>query len=413
MTLENQGTVAIVGQGYVGLPLAIGASRVGWNVIGIDVSIKKVDDLNHGLSDVVTVKNEELAQVIDAGRYVASLDFTKITEADVVVLCLPTPLDDNNQPDLKVLMGGVSAILPYIKNGAILISESTSYPGTLRNEIIPRIESSPLSKGKELFYAVAPERVNPGDAQWNLRNTPRVVAGINSKSHILATNFYRTFCEIVIEADTPEEAEAAKILENSFRLVNISFVNEFSRISSLANLNANKIIDLASTKPYGFMTFRPGIGAGGHCIPVDPIYYAAWAREMGEVAEIVETAAKINSNLPKQIAFKAIQLLDPTVLKPKIMIIGLAYKSGTSDFRESPSIHIAEELIKKGIEIIWHDPFVAKWEESESSAISTECDLVIYAVDQPGIDINSITSKGVSVLNCTRVEFNSSLVISI
>ena len=322
-------------------------------------------------------------------------------------------MDDDNQPDLKVLMGGVYAILPYIKNGAILISESTSYPGTLRNEIIPRVESSPFSMGKEVFYAVAPERVNPGDTEWNLRNTPRIVAGIDPRSHILATNFYRTFCQRVIEADTPEEAEAAKILENSFRLVNISFINEFSRISSLANLNANKIIDLASTKPYGFMTFRPGIGAGGHCIPVDPIYYASWAREIGEVAEIVETAAKINSNLPKQIAIKAIQLLDPTILKPKIMIIGLAYKSGTSDFRESPSIHIAEELINKGIEIIWHDPFVAKWEDSESSAISTECDLIIYAVDQPGIDINSITSKGISVLNCTRVEFNSSLVISI
>jgi len=413
MNFDSRGTVAIIGQGYVGLPLAIGASNAGWNVVGIDISKDRVDNLNLGLSNVVTVKNNDLIKAIKSGRYKASSNFANIIKSDVIVICLPTPLNDEGQPDLSILLEGVSSISSYIKDEVTIISESTSYPGTLRNEIISRINSNPLSRGKNVYFAVAPERVNPGDKDWNLRNTPRIVAGIDPISHKFAVEFYKSFCDIIIEAGSPEEAEAAKILENSFRLINISFINEFSRVCNVANLDSNRIIDLASTKPYGFMPFRPGIGAGGHCIPIDPIYYSFWAQKMGERAEMVETAAKINSELPKQIAEKAIRLLDPTIAHPKIMIIGLAYKSGTSDFRESPSIHIAEEITNRGIEIIWHDPFVAQWGDSKSSKISTECDIIIFAVDQPGIDKNEIISKGKPILNCTQVKFDTPLVKSI
>lgn len=410
MILKSQGTVAVIGQGYVGLPLAISASKSGWNVIGIEILEFRVEKLNQGRSDIVTVDNKELCQAIESGRYKATSNFAEVAEADVIVLCLPTPLNAQNEPDLGVLLSGVTAISPHIKEGALVISESTSFPGTLRDVIVKKVQLSSSNRNKEIHFAVAPERVNPGDKNWTLGNTPRIVGGISPTSRTKAIDFYETFCDQVVVADSPEEAEAAKILENSFRLLNISFINEFSRICKVAKLDTNSVIELAATKPYGFMPFWPGIGAGGHCIPVDPLYYTFWARELGQVAELIEVSARINSEIPIQVAKRAYQLLDSKIRKPKIFIIGLAYKSGTSDFRESPAIRIAEEVSRLGADVLWHDPMVTEWRGSACNEISEDCDLIIYAVEQTEIDLNEIVSKGKPVLNCTRVKFDSPLV---
>jgi UDP-N-acetyl-D-glucosamine dehydrogenase len=395
-------SIAIVGQGYVGLPLAMAAAGAGWQVIGIEKSSKRVVDLNSGYSPVEDVRDNDLQHAIRAGTYRATNEPSEVASCEIVIICVPTPLNDFREPDISLLEQAVKDIAPHLKKGTLIISESTSYPGTLRKIIAPMVGTNSSISESEFFFASAPERVNPGDKNWHMKNTPRLVGGINDESQKLATTFYRTFCDVVVPTSSPEIAEAAKLLENTFRMVNISLVLELTQILEISGLSMNEVIDAAATKPYGFMPFRPGVGIGGHCIPVDPLYLTWWANEQGKHAQIVEKADLISQSMPSFIARKAIAMVSDEVKVPTVMILGVAYKSGVSDVRETPVTLLKSSLESLGANVVWHDPLVNKWQEGSSSDLDSNFDVAVVATNQPGMDVQSIVNRGIPVLDCTN-----------
>jgi UDP-N-acetyl-D-glucosamine dehydrogenase len=403
---QSRGILGIVGQGYVGLPLAMAAVDAGWTVYGLDILETKVSEINRGFSPVEDVSNSQLKSALSSGAYLATCDFSLVSKASVVTICVPTPLDEKREPDLKVLRSAVSSIAPYISSDTLVISESTSYPGTLRDVIVPIVNEIKPKNSKNIFYASAPERVNPGDLVWNQGNTPRLVGGINEESQQRAIQFYESICHFVVPVSTPEIAEAAKLLENTFRLVNIALANEFTRICSASGINAHEVIDAASSKPYGFMPFRPGVGVGGHCIPVDPLYLTWWARERGEIATFVEAADSVNQAMPKYVASRAMEMIDRGVKHPRVLILGIAYKSGVGDVRETPVSQLRTHLEALGAEVAWHDPLVKVWAGSKPVDLSWDCDLAILATNQPGMNLRDIIGKGIQILDCTN-SFNN------
>ena len=395
-------TVAIVGQGYVGLPLAVAAASAGWKVIGIEKSSARVTDLNNAKSPVEDVSDSDLQKAIEQGTYSATSDPSAVATCEIVIVCVPTPLNESREPDISLLMQAVKDISPHLAKGTLIISESTSYPGTLRDVIIPLVNENSTQSAVEFFFASAPERVNPGDKNWNMKNTPRLVGGIDEKSQELAVSFYRTFCDEVVPTSSPEIAEAAKLLENTFRMVNISLVLELTQIFNKSGLSMNEVIDAAATKPYGFMPFRPGVGIGGHCIPVDPLYLTWWANKQGKQAEIVEKADQISQSMPMFIAQKALGFVPDGVRSPSVLILGIAYKSGVSDVRETPVSLLKSNLENLGAKVAWHDPLVSQWEGTKSSSLDSDIDVAIIATNQSGMDVKSIIDRGIPVLDCTN-----------
>ena len=359
VTLQKSSTLAVIGQGYVGLPLAMAAVDAGWTVIGIDNFESKVAQINSGSSPVEDIPDNQLKAAISNGLYKATTDFSAVTQASVITICVPTPLDEKREPDLKLLCNAASKIAPFVSSETLIVSESTSYPGTLREIIIPIVNSLKPSECSVLYFASAPERVNPGDAIWNQKNTPRLIGGINAMSQAKAIAFYDSICDAAIPVSMPEVAEAAKLLENTFRLVNIALVNEFAQLCATSGINVNEVIDAASSKPYGFMSFRPGVGVGGHCIPVDPLYLTWWARENGIRAGFVENADSINQGMPKYVAHRALSLVNPRIKNPKVLILGVAYKPGVGDVRETPVSELRDCLKNQGAFVAWHDPLVS------------------------------------------------------
>jgi UDP-N-acetyl-D-glucosamine dehydrogenase len=395
-------TVAIVGQGYVGLPLAVAAASAGWKVIGIEKSSARVADLKNAKSPVEDVSDGDLQRLIKEETYSATSDPSAVATCEIVIICVPTPLSESREPDISLLIQAIKDISPHLAKGTLIISESTSYPGTLRDVIIPLVkENSPQSAG-EIFFASAPERVNPGDKNWNMKNTPRLVGGIDEKSQELAISFYETFCDEVVSTSSPEIAEAAKLLENTFRMVNISLIQELTQILNKAGISANEVIDASSTKPYGFMPFRPSVGIGGHCIPVDPIYLTWWARQQGSSANLVEKADQISLSMPQYIASKALSLVENPKSPLTVMILGVAYKPGVSDTRESPVSLLKSSLEAAGATVIWHDPLVKEWAGSKSSDLDSTFDVAVIATNQPGMDVASISARGIRILDCTN-----------
>lgn len=402
MDAQKPTILAIIGQGYVGLPLAMAAVQAGWTVIGVDNFKAKVDQINSGSSPVEDISDTQLQAAISKGAYRATVDFSAVTQASVITICVPTPLDVKREPDLTILLNAVEGIAPFISNGTLVISESTSYPGTLRDQIVPLINGLKSKETRIVYFASAPERVNPGDATWNQKNTPRLVGAIDEESQLRALAFYESICDSVVSVSTPEIAEAAKLLENTFRLVNIALVNEFTQLCSSSDINVHEVIDAASSKPYGFMPFRPGVGVGGHCIPVDPLYLTWWARQKGGRASFVETADSINHSMPKFVADRAISLIDPSIKNPRVLILGVAYKPGVSDVRETPVSELRFHLENQGIEVGWHDPLVPNWEGSEPVDLTWKCDLAILATLQPGMDLTELINRGTHILDCTN-----------
>jgi UDP-N-acetyl-D-glucosamine dehydrogenase len=402
MASVSQKSLAIIGQGYVGLPLAMAAVESGWQVVGLDNSTTRVEELNSGHSPVEDISNESLSEALKSGSYKASSNYEDISNADVVTICVPTPLDDKKEPDLKALRGATISSAPYLKNGALLVSESTSYPGTLRSEVIPLVEKNRPTGTTQLFFATAPERVNPGDQVWNQKNTPRLVSGINKESHDKAMDFYRSICDAVVSVETPEIAEAAKLLENTFRLVNIGLINEFTKLCGPAGIDVNKVVTAASSKPYGFMPFRPGVGVGGHCIPVDPLYLTWWAKQRNLSSPIVELAEKTNTEMHKYVADRALKLISSSTQKARVLLLGVAYKAGVSDIRETPVSHLHEYLINVGHVVEWMDPLVTTWENSNPTIELKGFDVAILAVNQPGLPIAELQRIGTPILDCTN-----------
>jgi UDP-N-acetyl-D-glucosamine dehydrogenase len=402
VSVQQPKILAIIGQGYVGLPLAMAAVDAGWTVIGIDNFAAKVSQINQGSSPVEDISDNQLQAAISNGAYKASTDFSTVAQASVVTICVPTPLDQKREPDLTLLRNATAGIAPYVSNETLVVSESTSYPGTLRDIIIPIVNQHKPERSKSVYFACAPERVNPGDAVWNQKNTPRLVGAIDKESQIRAQAFYESICEAVVSVSSPEVAEAAKLLENTFRLVNIALINEFSQICSASGINVQEVIDAASSKPYGFMPFRPGVGVGGHCIPVDPLYLTWWARKNGGVAAFVESADSINHAMPKYVAERALNMLDSSIKKPKILILGVAYKPGVGDVRETPVSELRCHLQDLGAEVAWHDPLVAIWEGTYPVDLKWDCDLAILATYQPEMDVSQLIAKGTQILDCTN-----------
>jgi len=402
MSPQNSQVLAIIGQGYVGLPLAMAAVDAGWTVIGIDNFEAKVSQLNSGSSPVEDISDQQLQAAISKGAYKASTDFSKVSQASVITICVPTPLDEKREPDLALLRSAVNGIAPYLSNETLVVSESTSYPGTLRDVIIPIVNELRPLESQNLYFASAPERVNPGDSVWNQKNTPRLVGAIDAASRTKALEFYESICDAAISVSTPEVAEAAKLLENTFRLVNIALINDFTQLCSANNINVHEVIDAAASKPYGFMPFRPGVGVGGHCIPVDPLYLTWWARQSSVQAKLVESADSANLEMPKYVAERALGLIERRTDSPRVLILGVAYKTGVADVRETPATQLSNYLRGQGATVAWHDPLVSYWEESTSVNLDWDCDVAILATMQPGMNLTQLTDRGVKILDCTN-----------
>ena len=358
--------VSIIGQGYVGLTISVFAGEH-HNVIGFDKNQGLVDALNAGKSHIEGVESADVARLISAGKYRATTDATEIAGSDVIVIAVPTPLTKDRKPDLSFVEAACKTIGENLKKSALIINESTSFPGTVRNLIKPLIEK--YSGGVEHMYAVSPERVDPGRSDWNQKNTPRLYAGLTPEATAGVREFYSTFCDNLVEVSSPEVAEAAKLFENTFRQVNIALVNEFAQITNALGISVHETLDAANTKPYGFMRFNPSAGVGGHCIPVDPSYLAHVAAGVGVPATFIERANEVNLDMPKYVVARVAKDNGGSLKGKRVQVIGVAYKPNVADTRETPAELVIEELEHVGAVISWHDPVVGAWHEQNSSAL--------------------------------------------
>jgi UDP-N-acetyl-D-glucosamine dehydrogenase len=378
------------------------AVDAGWAVIGIDNFEAKVAQINSGKSPIEDVSDNQLQTALASGAYRASTDFSSVAKASVITICVPTPLDENREPDLSLLQNAATAIAPFVSNETLVVSESTSYPGTLRDIIIPTVDSLKPKDSINVYFASAPERVNPGDPVWNQKNTPRLVGAIDAASKDKAFAFYESICDSTISVSSPEVAEAAKLLENTFRLVNIALINEFTQLCASSGINVHEVIDAASSKPYGFMPFRPGVGVGGHCIPIDPLYLTWWASKKGDKADFISAADAVNQRMPRYVAKRALAMVDSSRINPKVLILGVAYKPGVGDVRETPVAELRDYLLAQGAEVAWHDPLVSIWNDSEPVDLEWKCDVAILATKQPGMNVKALAERGIQILDCTN-----------
>ena len=357
--------VAIIGQGYVGLTISAFAAEY-FEVVGFDSSLKIVEQLNSGVSHIEGVENALLTKRIKAGRYRATAQGNEISDCEIVVIAVPTPLTADRKPDLAFVEAACKTIGENLKTPALIINESTSFPGTVRNLIKPEIEK--YSGGSiEHMYAVSPERVDPGRVDWDQKNTPRLYAGLTPEASKAVREFYSTFCDNLIEVSSPEVAESAKLFENTFRQVNIALVNEFAQIAHALGISVYETLDAAATKPYGFMKFIPSAGVGGHCIPVDPSYLADTAARVGVPATFIERANEVNLEMAAYVVGRVAADNGGSLSGKKVQVVGVAYKPNVADTRETPAELVIEELKKAGAVVTWHDPVVKSWHGAESS----------------------------------------------
>ena len=381
--------ISIVGLGYIGLPLALAASNNEHDVIGIDTDKFKVDQINKGISPIEDVSDVQLNLALKNAKFMATNSFEFIQDSEITIICVPTPLDSNRKPDLSYVEKAIELISPYLVKGTLLVLESTVAPGTTRNLLPTLVEKYSKLPSSEFYYAYSSERVDPLNKNWNLKNTPKIVAGLDSESREMARVFYAGFVDQVIEAESLESAELAKLLENSFRLINISFINEFAMYCQEKGINVNEVISLASSKPYGFMPFYPSIGVGGHCIPVDPLYLADSAREIGSSTRFLDLADQINLAMPNYFINRAIAILE-SLKEKKILVIGISYKPNVADVRESPVMALVAGLTQNGAVVSWHDNLVKEWNGEKSVALSNKYDLAILATPHDYLDLTKL-----------------------
>ena len=356
--------VSIIGQGYVGLTISVFAAEH-HTVVGFDKNQGVVDALNTGKSHIEGVASSDLAKWIAVGKYKATTDAADIAGSDVVVIAVPTPLTADRKPDLAFVEAACKTIGENLKTPALIINESTSFPGTVRNLIKPEIEK--ISGGVEHMYAVSPERVDPGRVDWDQKNTPRLYAGLTPEASSAVREFYSTFCDNLIEVSSPEVAESAKLFENTFRQVNIALVNEFAQIAHALGISVYETLDAAATKPYGFMKFMPSAGVGGHCIPVDPSYLADTAARVGVPATFIERANEVNLEMAAYVVGRVAKDNGGSLSGKSVQVVGVAYKPNVADTRETPAELVIVELKKAGAVVTWHDPVVKNWHGAQSS----------------------------------------------
>lgn len=381
-----QDKIAVVGQGYVGLPLAIAAANAGFRVIGLDNNSNKVLNLKNFISNIEGVDSDELKKITSKGNYFATEDFSKLADVEIILICVPTPLGNNGKPDLKFLIEAITEVAKNMSKGTLVIIESTVAPGTTRNTIVPLIKNESKFGDENFTVAFSPERVDPLNDTWGIENTPKLLSALTEDGYRLAFNFYSKFVNTIIKCDSIEVAETAKLLENSFRLINISFINEISIFCRKLDIEVNQVIKAAATKPFGFMPFFPSIGVGGHCIPVDPIYLSEKAKEVQAPITMIESAAKVNSELWQyfvQLAEKELGSLNGK----KILVIGISYKPNVRDVREAPAIKLIQGLRTLGASVFWHDNLVQRWNEEVSTAINENFDLAIVATTHENLEL--------------------------
>ncbi len=370
--------IAIIGQGYVGRSIAQAAVSAGHSVVGFDINLEVISSLKI------------------SGDFKGTNDAAMIGNAEVIVIAVPTPLNGARKPDLSAVKEVCKTISQNVKNPVLVINESTSYPGTLRNEIASVIEKA---SGLGHMYASSPERVDPGNEKWTQKNTPRLLAGLTPDATALARKFYSSFCDEIIEVSTPEVAEAAKLFENTFRQVNIALVNEFAQISNALDIPTREVLDAAATKPFGFMSFQPGPGVGGHCIPVDPSYLAYVAENVGVPAEFIKRANQVNLGMPAYVVSRVANDIGSLKGK-KVVVVGISYKANVPDTREAPAVLVIDELKKLAAEVSWHDPVVGTWNGQSSSELKG-FDIVIVVTKHDAVSESAIKASAPYVFDCT------------
>ena len=368
--LNKNAAVGVVGLGYVGLPLALEKAKVGYSVIGFDIQQSRVDMVNSGCNYIGDIIDSEFKEAIDSKKLIATSDYSKIRELDVVTICVPTPLDEHYQPDISYVESSSSEIAKYLHKDMLIVLESTTYPGTTREVVMPILESTGLKCGVDFFLAFSPERVDPGNKFYNTKNTPKVVGGITKACTEIAASLYRIVLEGEIhQVSSPEVAEMEKILENSYRNVNIALANEMAILCNRMGIDVWEVIDAAKSKPYGFQAFYPGPGVGGHCIPIDPFYLTWKAREYDYHTRLIEVAGEINTYMPEYTVQRAMKLLNEEgkALKGStVMLLGVAYKQDIDDIRESAALKVIENLEKYGANVIYNDPYIPQFKNKKT-----------------------------------------------
>jgi UDP-N-acetyl-D-glucosamine dehydrogenase len=359
---DRQATVGVIGLGYVGLPLVKAVAEAGFGAVGLDIDSVKVETLNTGRSYIRHVDDAAIAALREGGNFVASTDFARVREVDVVVICVPTPLTRHREPDLTFVVQTAEAIQPHLRAGQLVVLESTTYPGTTHEVLRPILERSGLVSGRDLFLAYSPEREDPGNIDFTISSIPKVVGGEGQAASRLVATFYGQFAHAVVPVSSPAVAEAVKLTENIFRSVNIALVNELKLVFEAMGIDVFEVIEAAKTKPFGYMPFYPGPGLGGHCIPIDPFYLTWKAREYGIRTRFIELAGEINTAMPYYVVRRLAEALDARFARglngARILVVGLAYKKNVDDTRESPALLIIELLEARGAEVAYHDPFV-------------------------------------------------------
>ncbi|MEY3803462.1 MAG: hypothetical protein RL126_606 [Actinomycetota bacterium] len=387
--------VAIIGQGYVGLTITVGALTAQHEVVGIDSSENLVARLKSGKSHIEGILDSQVSRGIESGKYLPSTSYSDISDADVVVIAIPTPLGEGGKPDLSMLESASDSLGSVLKKKTLIINESTSHPGTLRQIIKERIDAkSPLGH----LYAISPERVDPGNEKFGTKNTPRIVGGLTVEARDKAVDFYRTFCDEVVPVSSAEVAEAAKLFENTFRFINIGLVNEFAQIMEKMDIPVDEVLKAATTKPYGFMPFHPNVGIGGHCIPVDPIYLQAKAVEFGLESRYIALSEQINQEMPSYVVGRLAEEFG-SLQDKKVLVIGVSYKADVADTRETPAEHVVKLLRRVGAKVSWHDPIVNSWMGEVSSAISGHFDLGLVLVAHKKLNLDGWAKAPIFTVN--------------
>ncbi|WP_025850528.1 nucleotide sugar dehydrogenase [Paenibacillus ehimensis] len=396
------GKVGIIGLGFVGLPLALAFIRQGFDVIGIDLDGAKISTLNEGRSYLPDIEDEEIRRAVSSGKLAVSEQYDDMASAESIVICVPTPLSPQQTPDLSYLTDTCSRLVPLLRSNQLIVLESSTFPGTTKEVVQPLLERSGLAVGEDIFLAYSPERIDPGNKQLTIDKIPKVVSGITERCLDRVYKLYSQVFEQVVPVSTTETAEAAKLLENSFRLVNISFMNEFAKICEKMNVNVWEVIEAARTKPYGFMAFYPGPGVGGHCIPVDPLYLQWKARQLGTESRFIELSHLVNESMPVYIVEELKRLLAPSksISESRVLVYGITYKKDTPDLRESTAIPMMQLLIHEGASVQYHDPFIPSVTLNDltlNSVSLTEAalrstDVVLIHTDHTAIPIDSIVS---------------------
>ena len=402
--------IAIVGAGYVGLPLAVEFARAGRTVVCIEADPRKVEAIGRGESYVEDVPGADLAALVEAGTLSATGDFAAVAEAGAVLICLPTPLSRNREPDLSIVTAATHEIARHLRAGQLIVLESTTYPGTTRDVLRPVLEAGGLVAGKDFHLAMSPERIDPGRTDYTIRTTPKVVGGLTPACLECALEVYRPCCEHLVPVSSCEAAELTKLLENIFRSVNIALVNELAMLCDRMSLNVWEVVAAAASKPYGFMPFQPGPGLGGHCLPIDPFYLSWKARELDFPTEFIELAGKVNQHMPYYCAERVARALNEhrkAVAGSTVLVLGVAYKGDVGDLRESPALKLIELLRERGAEVVYHDPFVPDLGEEgltlESPELTDEllaaADIVCVVTAHSGIDYARVAGRAQLVLD--------------